>query len=184
MVIDSDYHYTDFRRIFEVTVGYQAGALAVFDEVATEVAEAFGLLRLQADELESMKKSHAMPHHGTEFHGFAIRERQLHRYDLSSHEFGGSDGAQTQLGDLSAASMDAKVTILPEHANDQRQVSAEAWDTALVAAAIFLTRALGRRGGHSFNHNQCDGFCLWCKGYAGHLQNAAVFPREHCGKLA
>jgi hypothetical protein len=77
------------------------------------------LLGKNADELETVQESHAMPDHSAQYHIADIGNRELQRNHFPRAEFAGNHRAQTILGNFEAAAVDANVSILSQHTNDE-----------------------------------------------------------------
>lgn len=85
------------------------------------------LLGEDADELKTVEEPHAMANHGAqglEFGDFG--DRKLQRDHFSGAELAGHHRPQPILREFEATAVDAEISFLPQHLDDQRQLSAVA----------------------------------------------------------
>jgi hypothetical protein len=80
-----------------------------------------------ADELEAVEKSHAMADYGAQDLGFRnFGNGELERDHFSGAKLAGDDRSQAIFGDFETATMNAKISLLPQDLDDQGQLGAVA----------------------------------------------------------
>jgi hypothetical protein len=105
-----------------VAEGNPVAALARWESPA-EGTDVGALFRKDPDELETVQESHAMADYsaqGLEFSHF--RDGELERNHFPGTKLAGYDCPQPVLCDFEAAAMDAEISVLPQHFNDERQL--------------------------------------------------------------